>query len=481
LSNRFKNAKIKAEFMSLTRKIVKNTVIHAAGKFIGAIFGLVIVGLITRYLGTEGYGYYTTIFAYLFFFTVLSDLGLYLISVNELGRADVDQKKFFSNIWTMRFFSGVSFLLLAIGLIWLFPYPAQVKVGAIIISFSVLFLMSDQITISLLQQKMNTISAALGEVACKIVVLSGVLLAIKMAWSFYAILAAVVAGTAVIFFINIWAARKFMPFTFCFDWPMWRAILKKSWPIATYMIFSMLYFKADTIILSLYHSQSVVGIYGAPYRLLEALIAFPAIFMGLISPHLSHAWSENNLIDFKRIFQKAFDALSLIVWPLFFGSAMLAKPLMNLIAGAEFSASAPILRWLMLATGIIFLAHLSTFSVVAVGRQRQMMKFYILAAVAAIALYFLLIPKFSYWAAAGVTILVEFFILIASYLMVKKTTHLKISWHVFNRAFLAAAIMAAVLYLTNFGLFANILVGIVVYTGILLILGVLKKDLISSF
>ncbi|MDD5290429.1 MAG: flippase [Patescibacteria group bacterium] len=466
--------------MSLTKSIAKNTLFHAAGKFIGAFIGLVIVGLITRYLGTAGYGYYTTIFAYLYFFSVIGDLGLYLISVNELGRTDVDQKKFFGNIWTMRFFSGAILLFLACLIIWFFPYVAAIKFGALIIAFSMLFLMTDQITVSLLQQKLDVKSAAWGEIVCKIIVLAGTLLTVKYDLGFYSLLVSVTLGSAAIFFINLKAARKFLSFHFNFDKEIWRQILKKSWPIATYMIFSMLYFKADTIILSLYHSQSIVGLYGAPYRLLEALIAFPAIFMGLVSPHLSRAWSENNLADFKRIFQKAFDALSLFVWPLFFGSVVLAGPIMNLIAGSAFAASAPILRILMFATGVIFLAHLTTFSVVAVGRQKQMMKFYIFAAACAVTLYFLLIPRFSYWGAAGVTVGVELFILLASYLMVKKTVHFKINWRIFFLSLLSAAIMAAVLSLTNFGLFANVLSGVLIYGLMLYLLGVWKKDLLSG-
>lgn len=466
--------------MSLTRSIAKNTLLHAAGKFAGALIGLVIVGLITRYLGTAGYGYYTTVFAYLFFFTTLGDLGLYLISVNELGRADVDQKKFFGNIWTMRFFSGVVLLVLACLLIWFFPYVVSIKLGALIISFSMLFLMTDQITVSLLQQKLNVKSAALAEIVCKIIVLAGTFLTIKYDLGFYSILISVSLGSAAIFFINLRAARNFLSFNFSFDWEVWRAILKKSWPIATYMVFSMLYFKADTIILSLYHSSSVVGLYGAPYRLLEALIAFPAIFMGLVSPHLSRAWSENNLESFQRIFQKAFDTLALFVWPLFFGSVVLARPIMNLIAGAEFAASAPILRILMLATGVIFLAHLTTFGVVAVGRQKQMMKFYIFAAACAVTLYFLLIPRFSYWGAAGVTVGVEFFILCASYVMVKKTVHLKINWRIFFLSLLAAAVMAVFLSLTGFGLIANVLSGALLYGFLLYLFGVWKRDLIAG-
>ena len=120
--------------MNLTKIIAKNTFIHTIGKFTGSFIGLVVVGLLTRYLGTEGYGYYTTIFAYLFFFATIGDLGLYLVSINELGRDGVDQKKIFSNIFTIRILSGIFLMALSCLLIWFFPY---MRTG-IIISGSVL-------------------------------------------------------------------------------------------------------------------------------------------------------------------------------------------------------------------------------------------------------------------------------------------------------------------------------------------------------
>jgi len=196
---------------------------------------------------------------------------------------------------------------------------------------------------------------------------------------------------------------------------------------------------------------------------------------------LSRAWSQNNLGSFKQIFQKAFDFLSIIVWPLIFGTIVLAQPIMNLVAGKEFLASAPVLQILIIATGIIFLAHLSTFSVVAINKQRQMMKYYILAAILALALYFAFIPRYSYYAAAVITVLIEFFILATSWIMVKKETGIKISFKNNLRSLLISVIMALILYLLNFNIFASIIAGGLIYTGGLWLAGLLKKEMIFNY
>lgn len=466
--------------MSLSAGIAKNTIFHTLGKFSGSLIGLVIIGFLTRYLGAAGYGYYTTVFAYLFFFSTIGDLGLYLVTLNELGKAGANKIKIYSNIFTMRLVSGILFMAVASILIWFFPYPLIVKLGTLVAALSVLFMMVDQITVTIFQEQMQTKFVAIAEIVGKLLTLILTLTLIHLQAGFMYVLWAVVLGFLVHFLINIFFARRLLKFSLAFDFDFWKTIFKKSWPIATFMIFSMLYFKADTIILSLYHSAKVVGLYGAPYKILEVLIAFPAIFLGLVSPHLARAWSTKNLIDFERIFQKAFDLLSLIVWPLIFGTSVLATPIINFMAGAQFVESAKILPLLILATGIIFIAHLSTFTVVTLNKQKQMMKYYIIAAIAALVLYFIFIPHYSYWAAATVTVLVEFFILVTSWQMVKKETHMRINFINNLKALLASLIMAAAIWLANFSLLPSVILGILVYAGSSYVLGVWNKDTLKA-
>lgn len=468
--------------MSLSKSIAKNTIIHTIGKFSGFALGIVVVSLMTRYLGTEGYGHFATIIAYLFFFTIIGDLGLYLVTINELGKQEEKNKpKLFSNIFTMRLVSSAILILLACGLIWFFPYPLIIKLGTLIYALAVFLMMLDQILVALFQEQMKTKFPAVAEIVGKILILIWVVWSIKADKGFLYVMAGFVIGLLIHFLINLMFARKLIRFRLDFDKEIWKKVFKKSWPIASYMIFSMLYFKADTIILSLYHPASMVGIYGAPYRVLEALIVFPAIFMGLVSPHLSKAWAQKKLDDFKDMFQKAFDTLSLIVWPMIFGTLVLAKPIINLIAGDQFNDSIPVLQILIIATGIIFLAHLTTFSVVAVNKQKSMMKYYIFAAVLAIILYFIFIPKYYYYAAGLITILIELFILIASGIMVNKTTKIRLSFKNNLKSLLISIIMAGILYLTSFGLFVSIVLGGIIYIGGLYLTKTLDKEMILGF
>ena len=86
--------------MSYTRKIAHNTLIQIIGKAISTVIGVVVIGMLTRYLGQAGFGQYITIMAFLSFFGVLVDMGLYIILVKKISEPNVDQDSLVSNIFS---------------------------------------------------------------------------------------------------------------------------------------------------------------------------------------------------------------------------------------------------------------------------------------------------------------------------------------------------------------------------------------------
>ncbi|MBI4812347.1 oligosaccharide flippase family protein [Candidatus Falkowbacteria bacterium] len=64
--------------MTLSARIAYNTIIQIAGKIISTALGLIAVAIMTRHLGTLGFGQYTTIITFLSFFGIIADLGLTL-------------------------------------------------------------------------------------------------------------------------------------------------------------------------------------------------------------------------------------------------------------------------------------------------------------------------------------------------------------------------------------------------------------------
>jgi O-antigen/teichoic acid export membrane protein len=476
--------------MNLIKKIAFNTLVHSAGKFGASLIGVFIVAILTRYLGVDGYGEYTTIFAYLFFFAILTDLGLYVVTVNELGRSEFGEERFFNNIFSIRFFSALIFLTLASVLVFVFPYSGLIKLGVMVASVSIFLNLIDQIVVAFFQNKMNMKRVAVAELVGKLVTLGLTILVVYLGLGLLWVMVTIIVGFSFNLAINLVYLRRYIKLRFSFELNIWKKILKKSWPIAVTSVFSLIYFKADTLALSILpvnemyaaSREQAVGIYGAPYKILEVLIAWPAIFMGLVSPLLAKAVAEKKKIEFNVIFQKAFDILSIIIWPMIIGVLVLAKPLMVLIAGHAFAASGIPFQILIFAVGIIFLTHLTTYAIIALGKQKKMIKYYALAAVLALIGYLILIPKYSYLGAAGMTLGVELFMLIATLYLLKREILIKINLVVFGRAMLSAVVMGFMLtFLLNFNIILLIIAGAIVYLGLIWIFNGINKEMLSEF
>lgn len=472
--------------MLLARKIALNTILHTVGKFGSSLIGIAVIALIARYLGVEGYGAYTTVLAYLFFFAILSDLGLYIVTINELSHSSHGEEKFFNNVFTLRLLSALALMGLANGLVWFFPYGYLIKIGVLIASFSIWLNLLDQLVVAFFQNKIKMWLVALAEIVGKLILLLLTILIIKWQAGLWMLLMAIVVGFGVNLIINLTYLRKFIELRLEFDWQIWREVLIKAWPVAITMFFSLIYFKADTLLLSLLpinrtyalNNNQAVGIYGAAYKILEVLIAWPAIFMGLVSPLLAKSWAQKRKEKFKQIFQRAFDVLIMIIWPMIIGALVLAEPLIVLVVGEAFIESAEVLKILIWAVGIIFLTHLTTYSVIALGKQKQMIKFYMVAAGLAVTGYLIFIPIYVYLGAAMITVLVEAFMLAATLYLLHRLVNLKINLNMFYKALIAAIIMGLVLnWLINWNLLVLILLGGVVYLLVLWLMGGINKEL----
>ncbi len=464
--------------MSYTRKIAHNSIIQMAGKAVSTIIGVVVIGMLTRYLGEEGFGHYTTIMAFLQFFGVLVDMGLYIVLVKKIAQPDVDQDSIVSNIFTLRLISAVVFLGIAPLVVLLFPYDPIVKVGVAVTAVSFLAVTLNQALTGVFQKELRMDRVVIAEVVGRIILIGMTFVAIQMGLGLLWVMGAVVAGSVTNVLITFAFSRRFVRIRLRFDMTVWKRVITESWPIALSVAFNLVYFKADTIILSLFHDAGTVGIYGASYKVLEVLTTFPAMFAGLVLPLLAGAWAVADRERFQRVLRKAFDAMAMIALPLIVGTYFMAEPVMHLIA-PEFTDSPAVLRILIIATATIFIGNLFGNTVVAINKQRTMMWLYLLVAIVSLGGYLVFVPEHSYFGAAWMTVVSELLVTLSALVIVGRTTRAWPSLQVLLRAVVASGIMGVMLYLLqDLNVLVLIVLAAIVYLGALFTVGGIRKDMI---
>jgi len=481
--------------MSLSQRVAKNTIIQVIGKIVSVVLALIAIGLITRFLGTEGFGEYTTALAFLSFFGVLADMGLCTILAREISRDEKNKEQITSNIFTIRLVADIitfTFVpLIALG----FNYSSSLKQTIAIGALAFLFVSSAQVLQAIFQKELRVDKVAIAEIVGKATFLILSVSIIKFAWdnTSRSFMAAMVCGDAVLLFLSVLFARKFIKFQFRFDFSYWKKIFIMAVPMSLAIVFNRIYFKIDTILLSILKPVADVGIYGLPYKILEVLIFTSAIFVGIIFPLLSKYLQEDKE-KFRAIFKYSQDTLLIISIPLLFGGVALANPIIILLGGSDFIASVAVFRILLFAVVIMFLNALISHVIISAGKEKSIAWIHCVGAILSVLTNIIFIPLYTYIGASGTTIFVEFVMLVLGYIIIKKTFGYIPSFKIIYKILLSASVMLGGLilllkispivssnvYIYAAQLLAYVLIGIIIYGITLLSVGGINKQMFKK-
>ena len=470
--------------MRLSTKVAYNTIVQVASKFIATLFGLVAIAIMTRYLGQEGFGQYTTIVTFLSFFGITADLGLTLVTVQMISKPGINEDKIISNIFTLRLVSAFIFLGIAPLAVFFFPYDPVVKMGVAVTTLSFFFIALNQVLVGVFQKNLRMDKVSIAEVVGRIILLIGVFFAVRLNYGLIGIMVVTVVSSLINFLIHYLFSIKFVKINLSFDKDVWKEIMKKSWPLALTIAFNLIYLKTDTLILSVMRPQAEVGLYGAAYKVVDVLITIPFMFAGIILPIMTASWAEKKFAQFKSILQKSFDFMILLAVPLALGSQLISKPAMVLVAGKDFAASGDVLKILIVAASIIFIGTIFSHGIIAIEKQKKLIGIYVFAGISAVIGYLVFIPKYSYFGAAWVTIYSELFVVSATVYLLWRYTKFFPNLLIVLKSVAASVVMCATMYILQTVYELNVIVvsfiAIPVYFGAVYVLkGISKKDVMD--
>ena len=460
--------------------IAKNTLIQIIGRGFSTLFGLIALAAVTRYLGQEQFGWYTTVATFLQFFAVFADFGLTLIGAQMIAEPGADEDRLVSNLFSFRLILSTLFFGSAMVAIFFFPYHMTIKLGVLVLTGAFFAMTLQNIFMGVFQKHLRMSIAAWGDALGRFIILVGYFLCIFFQLGLLPILAVSVAANATQFAFFFVAAKKIVKITWLTEWVIYKKIFSKSWPIAMSMGFNLIYLRADTIILSLVRSQAEVGLYGAAYRVIDVAASIPVMFMGIILPHLTSAWHADRA-KFNHYFHRAFDFMCIIALPFVLGGIYLAKPAMAFLAGAEFAESGRYLQILLIALWAIFFGALSGHAIVALNKQRLMICGYIITAALTLIGYFIFIPRYGAIGAGWMTVFSEVLILILTFIVVEKTIRVWPSFAIFNKSLISSISMLAAIYFIPMPHFVySLLLAVFVYCAALFLLKGMTKKMIME-
>ena len=197
----------------------------------------------------------------------------------------------------------------------------------------------------------------------------------------------------------------------------WRTIWNAAATFNVFPLITNIYDRIDVVILSVIAGNAAAGLYALPYRVLATLQIIPFGLMAVVLPMLAtrSRWANDKQFCLRMAtllgVLSMFPALVL---------TLLAKPLVHLVLGENYAGSTGILRLLVWAAIPMFINYgLNTF-LLARGSERVFLKTSTVCAIANISLNLALIPHYSYYAAAAVTIVTEILLLVQNLIIIRK-------------------------------------------------------------
>lgn len=449
--------------MSTSRKIAYNVVFSAAAKVVGTVLALVGIGFITRYLGKEGFGDYSTVLAFFFFFGAVADLGLYTVSTREISRPGSDEKKILGNVFSIRLVCSLVIVAASFLMVLFLPYSSAVKTGIILAALAYVFSSGYSVLIGLFQKRLAMDKVAIGELAGKVFQVAAVVLAVKYDLGFMAIIGALLLNMIVGFLIVFVWSRRYLKFRPAFDFSFWRKFLKESYPVGISAVIVFAYFKLDTILLSILRTNADVGIYNAAYKVLENISFFPAMVVGLVMPIMSR-YIFDQREKFALVADKTFKVFLIITVPLFTGTVFLADGIIRLIGGQGFFESVVVLQLLAAAIVFIFFGNFFTNIIIAGNLQKKLMGILLACAVFNVSLNLYLIPRFSFVGAAITSSLTEgLVVLFSGYIAWKNLKYFPSFSKIFPIVISGAGMALVFYFLRGLNFFSLAALGVLAY------------------
>ena len=466
---------------TLAQKVAVNTTLLVVGRLAIAASGVVGVAVATRYLGRDGFAALTIALAYVSLLGTFTDVGLWTIAAREAAKHPEREREILGNAFTLGIGVTAAAGAVALGLMYVLYGDADeefVRTGILIIGIQLLFAAPAGTAGAFMVAHQRAGPAAVGSVLGSILFVIALLTVVGLDLGFaavaacYAMVAIVAAMTPVVA-----ALRDTRP-AIGLDPAIWRPLVRWALPQGGVLILSMLYFRIDTVLLSLLSSDDEVALYGLGYRVLEMLALFPAFFMVTLFPEIARAGAESPRVT--AIAQAALSSMLLAAIAVLVLFAGFAPEVVAFVGGPGFEGAVPVLRLLALSVSLVFVNTFFFHSLVALNRQRELLWLTVVVLTINVGLNAVLIPPAGAEGAAIALVASEVAVLASAWWLYAKVATSPRIVNALPVLAAGAAMTVAVLGiraippLADIGPLAVLLVGgpvaVLVYVGVLLAL-----------
>lgn len=362
---------------------------------------------LARSLGVSEFGLYVTALAYFSIFSSMVDFGFNKFLIREVAKDKMIASKLLWNILILRL-TLTAVLFAVFSIILYFLDQDKLRVTLILLATIAILPQSVAFTfdaIFIAAQKLHFSALALFFTSALTSIL-GVIF-ISLGFGPIGAINALIFGQITYFLALAVLLKKYNLLSFAsINLYTIKKVVSGSLPYGLLGIIGLISFRIDTVLLSYFRGNSEVGIYGAAYKFLEAVVFIPSV-LAIASFPVFSKFIHINLAYVKKIYFKSIKIMLIVGLGIVLLYLIFLPEIMKFIL-PNYIQSIGILQILSLSIPFIFMHVLSNQLLLSTDRHlKQLIVLYLVLFLINLILYIIFIPLYGSIGAAWITVLSE--------------------------------------------------------------------------
>jgi O-antigen/teichoic acid export membrane protein len=439
----------------LATSVARNTAIQFGQQVVTWLSSFALMMFLPRYLGPVKYGhiYLAEMLTAMFIVFVQYD-GRYSIARRvardreHAGEILVNSLAFRSILWLIAFAGLMVFSFVA-------DYTPVVRMILILFGFEMLWITARTVMTGVFLGYEITGYGAVGAIAERVLVSGAGIAVLLLGGEEVAIAVVMIIGTLVNFTICAHFFRKLVPKLPRVNLESAKILIREGFPFLLWTIFGIIYYRIDSVMLSLMTNEAVVGWYGASYRFYDVLAFLPSIFSLAILPVLSKLHGkEGNMLAITT--QKSLNFILVTGIPLSIVVFFFSKEIINFFFGISgYGPSVDNMGLFAIGLPLLYIDMVLGTAIIACNKQKQLAWIALAGVLTNVGLNYFMIPVTQHSlgnggiGAAIATICTEFVVLLAHVRIIDRSLLESSDSRVLVKSVAAGGVLAAFYALTS--------------------------------
>lgn len=390
--------------MNTVQRLLKNTSILILANGLQPVISFYLVILISREMGVDGLGAYSTIFNYVAIFQIIASLGLRSLLTREVAQNKEHAQRYLAAGSIMAVLFAIISAGLMILLVSILSDDSLVIRGTVCVSLSLVAAALADVCEGVISgfERLSQIGYAslvenLGRVGISLWLILNGFGIIALVWVY------VVTRYLRTGYYFWYIGRKLARPMEKIDWQFTSGLIRQARTFALIVICVTVYWKADVIMLETMRSNEEVGYYSAAYRLLAILFVLIDSFVNSLFPVISNYFKSSER-QFEVVCKKSLRLLVLVTVPFAVALSLQSEKIILLLYGTNFLPSMRVLQILIWTIIPYAISQIFAYALVASNNQKIDLAVNASSMLVNILLNYMFIPRFGFIGATVATL-----------------------------------------------------------------------------